>query len=343
MNSLLSLDERIEAIDNLGREIESILNSGDWNDLLHEVYVHNNWFTKGNSKQSLKAITREFLDRIKLKNWVSGYRVESFPTMKTIGLVLAGNLPLVGFQDILCVLIIGHKALIKTSSKDDILTKAVMDLLVEIAPDFQPQFEFTERLQNFDAVIATGSSNSTRYFNYYFGKYPNIIRGSRRSVAILDGTETEADFLALGHDITDYFGLGCRNVSLIFIPKDFEMSKLIGSLESFSYISNHHKYNNNYEYFRSIYLINRDTHLDSGFLMFKKSDSLYPPISVVHYVRYDTLEEVSAFLQTHESEIQIVLSKDGNYKNSLAFGTSQHPSLSDYADGVDVMEFLCQL
>jgi hypothetical protein len=260
-------------------------------------------------------------------------------------LILAGNIPLVGFHDVLSVLASGHHALIKSSTQDARLIKKVLERLIAIEPAFEGSFTFVERLENFDAVIATGSNNTSRYFEYYFGKVPHIIRKNRNSVAVLTGDETTEQLYLLGHDIFDYFGLGCRNVSKLFVPKGYDLIKFFEAIEPYNSIINHHKYNNNYDYNKSIYLVNRDTHLDNSFLLLKEDKSFTSPLAVLFFEYYEDIESLEELLKQENAHIQCIVSElplnTGN--QVVTFGQSQHPQLWDYADGVDTMDFLTKL
>jgi hypothetical protein len=293
-------------------------------------------------EQAVKAIA-QVLTETALTDWLSKYPVKK--QSKRIGLILAGNIPLVGFHDILCVLVSGNFAMIKTSSQDSRLIKYILNQLVKLEQDFGKQFSFVERLENFDAIIATGSNNSSRYFDYYFGKVPNLIRKNRNSIALLTGSETTNQLHALGHDIFDYFGLGCRNVSKLLVPHDYNFVPFFEAIESFNPIANHHKYRNNYDYNKSIYLVNGDKHLDNGFLLVKEDERIASPLAVLYYQSYDTIDDAVNYLLTQQENIQCVV--DGSrwdLKNQqVDFGKTQQPGLSDYADGVDTMEFLINL
>jgi hypothetical protein len=266
-------------------------------------------------------------------------------TSKKIGLILAGNIPLVGFHDVLCVLITGNHALIKASTQDARLIKYVLNRLVKIDAAFKEQYTFVERLENFDAIIATGSNNTSRYFEYYFSKVPNIIRKNRNSVAVLTGNETTEQLHNLGHDIFDYYGLGCRNVSKLLVPKDYDFVPFFEAIESYQPTINHHKYNNNYDYNKSIYLVNRDKHLDNGFLLVKEDERMVSPLAVVFQEPYEDIRAVEALLSRESEKIQCIVSTVPlNVSNQVVdFGQSQQPALWDYADGIDTMDFLTKL
>lgn len=335
----MDLETRVKTIAELGNWFAN-QNATEFESLCRAAANQNNWFTKESIEKSFSAWA-ESLQTKKLSEWISPYTFKS--QGKQIGLVLAGNIPLVGLHDVLSVIISGNIACIKYSSQDSVLMKTVLNALVGIQPQFKSQIQEVERLNDVDAVIATGSDNSARYFKHYFGGKPNIIRQNRVSVGIINGDESTEDFEALGEDIFTYFGLGCRNVSKVFVPKNFDLPKLIGSMEKFSSALDHHKYRNNYDYNKSIYLVNKEPHLDSGFFMMRESKELVSPISVLFYETYNSEAELSLKLSALQDKIQCTVSKDGWYEGSLPFGTAQCPELWDYADGVDTLEFLTSL
>lgn len=301
----------------------------------------NAWFTEAEVNKSVKALA-EMLNEGDLEKWFDKIEVASSP--KTIGLILAGNIPLVGFHDVMCVLATGNIALIKLSSSDNKLLPFLLKQLTTFEPKLAEHIVYAEQLKGFDAVIATGSNNTSRYFEYYFGKVPNIIRKNRNSVAVITGEESEEEIALLGHDILDYFGMGCRSISKIFIPKNYNVKFLFEPLEKFQDIINHFKYNNNYDYNKSIYLVNLQAHYDNGFLLLKEDESFSSPLAVLYYETYENLDEVTAKLIAHQEQIQCIVSKT-TLENLpvLAFGESQHPKLWDYADNVNTIEFLNQL
>lgn len=335
----LALEERVKALVQLGNWFGS-QNQAEFDVLCQMAANQNNWFTKESIAKSFAAWA-EALQPEKLENWVKPYTFKS--SGKKVGLVLAGNIPMVGLHDVLSVIISGNIACIKYSSQDTILMKTVLNALIAIKPEIKNQITEVERLNDADAVIATGSDNSARYFKHYFSKHPHIIRQNRVSIGIVNGSESTEDFEALGEDIFTYFGLGCRNVSKVYVPKDFDLPKLIGSMEKFSPALDHHKYRNNYDYNKSIYLVNGEPHLDSGFFMMRESKELVSPISVIFYEIYESEAELSLKLSAEQDKIQCIVSKEGWYEGSLQFGTAQCPELWDYADGVDTLEFLSSL
>ncbi|ASU34537.1 acyl-CoA reductase [Mucilaginibacter xinganensis] len=315
-----------------GEELSSIINT---------ERQYNAWFTAENVKEAVIAIGK-MLNREDLTMWLNNYTREGNNEPKKVGLILAGNIPLVGFHDVLCVLVSGNIALIKTSSNDSRLIKSILQMLVNIEPTFGNSYEFVERLENFDAVIATGSNNTSRYFDYYFGKVPNIIRKNRNSVALLTGNETAEQLYKLGHDIFDYFGLGCRNVSKLLVPKGYNFNFLFESIEVYQPIIHHNKYNNNYGYNKSIYLVGGEQHLDNGFLLVKENPSLSSPLAVIFYEYYEDINQAQEMLKQQSDNIQCIVSAAPLVvSNQLVdFGLSQQPALWDYADNVDTLQFL---
>jgi hypothetical protein len=306
--------------------------------LISSAKQYNAWFTPQSTAMAINAIAG-MLNEPDLEKWINANSDES-DKMKAIGLILAGNIPLVGFHDILCVLASGNKALIKLSSQDKQLIPYILDRLTEIEPGFKEQFEFIERLKDFDAVIATGSNNTSRYFEYYFSKVPHIIRKNRNSIAVLNGKESGQELKSLGHDIFDYYGLGCRNVSKFYTPKGYNFNTFFESIEDFKSVADHHKYNNNYDYNKSIFLVNMDKHLDNGFLLLKEDKRMASPLAVVYYEEYESFLELEKELLENKEGIQCIISSSDLSMNILPFGQSQRPGLWDYADGVDTMEFL---
>jgi len=339
---MIPRNQRINAFINLGKFLTDPLNAEYLEELATSAYRKNNWFTPENTIESLHAIGQKFLSKEDLTSWAEQYS-EPKKSQK-VGVIMAGNIPAVGFHDALCVLVIGHTLLAKTSSDDPVLIPTLLQKLIEIEPEFAKYILFVERLNDSDAYIATGSDNTARYFHYYFSKKPNIIRKNRTSLAVLTGNESEEELHELGKDILQYYGLGCRNVSKLFVPKGYDFTKFFESIQSFdkTYI-NHHKYFNNYEYNKSILLVNRVLHYDNGFLMLTESPASVSPISVVHYETYDTIEEVKAYLSENSEKIQCVVSSASEVTDSVYFGKTQQPELSDYADSVDTMAFLSSL
>jgi hypothetical protein len=333
------LDQRILAFHQLGSHLRQL--SEEAFETLHEsVRQENPWFTKDNVRMALRGI-EQFLQEDQLKKWTSSYSLQP-ATPKTIALVLAGNIPLVGFHDFLCVLISGHKAQLKLSSKDSTLFRYIIKHLVWLEQGFKEYIDIKEdKLENFDAVIATGSDNSARYFEFYFGKYPHIIRKNRTSCAILNGEETTDDLKALGSDIFSYFGLGCRNVSTVYIPQGYDLSRILSSWDEFKHIIDHHKYRNNYDYQKSILLVNGVPHLDNGFILLQENSRLVSPIAVLYYEYYATIDGLRVKLKANEHKIQCLVGSSSPATTS--FSQAQYPALWDYADQIDTLKFLDEL
>ncbi len=298
----------------------------------------NGWFTKDNIYFGLQQWA-SLLTKSKLEDWLKPYDIDQ-QNEKTVALIMAGNIPLVGFHDFLAVLITGHKALIKLSSNDTVLLPAVAKILIDIAPFFKSQIVFEkERLQDFDAVIATGSNNTSRYFEYYFGNKPHIIRKNRNSIAILSGEETKEELHALGEDVFRYYGLGCRSVSKLMVPKGYNFEAFFSAIYDYNAIINSAKYANNYDYNKAVYLMSEFKLLENGFLMIKEDTSYASPIASLFYEYYEDKTTLASQLEAEKEQLQCIVAK-GFDKNEIAFGASQKPELADYADGVDTVEFL---
>lgn len=314
-----------------------------------QAHITNPFFTKEFVQHAINAGCSEMLAEGKLSQWLSAY-----PTLadskhpKQIGIIMAGNIPLVGFHDFLCVFVSGYNALIKLSSKDDKLFPALLNVLTKIAPSVSESVKIVERLEDFDAVIATGSNNSNRYFEYYFREYPKILRKNRSSVAVLSGNETAEELTALADDIFLYFGLGCRSVSKLFVPKDYDLTQLFPHFAAYNRLHEHGKYMNNYDYYRSILLLNKTPHLADEKLMIEESDKLNSPISVVYAERYDNLSDLQQRIDSLNDQLQCTVMNEATAQllektTFVPFGKSQQPALSDYADGVDSLQFLLKL
>lgn len=304
--------------------------------ILRKSENENSWFTIENQKISLNQWVDSLTEK-NIKNWLADYQIATAP--KKVGLILAGNIPLVGFHDVISVILSQHIPVIKLSSKD----KAMLPFLLSKWNEFSEgniQYEFAERLKDFDAVIATGSNNTARYLEYYFKDSLSIIRKNRTSVAVLKGDETVEELQLLAEDIFCYFGLGCRNVTRLFIPNDFLIDKIFESFLNFKDVINHHKYANNYEYNRAIYLLNAEKFWDNNFVMLKEDEALFSPLSVLNFSRYENIEEVHTFINENEKEIQAIVAKPELGFDSIGFGEAQNPGLDTYADKVDTMKFL---
>jgi len=345
--------QRIDLLAELGHYLRS---GGDeaLDQTIQLAYLENKWFTEESTRKALKSIADSFLDRNKLTAWADLYFPENsassapeVPLSKSIGLVMAGNLPLVGFHDWLCVFVAGYRAKVKLSEKD----KRLLPFLVKKMGEWNAEsWAFTafvgegEFLKEYDGVIATGSNNTARYFEQYFGRYPHIIRRNRHAVAVLSGMETPADLLALGLDIFTYFGLGCRNVSKLYVPHGYQFEGLLEALHEYRELANHDKYKNNFDYNFTLLIINNIPHLNNGCLLLTENPSLEARIAWVHYEYYDELSDLEVILNEKKEEIQCVVSQIALPDFPVVpFGKSQEPSLLDYPDGVDVMQFLRNL
>ena len=312
----------------------------DFKNLIQLSQSHNGWYTPENVYFSIQswatALTEENLEQ-----WLSAYKFNDVKP-KNVGLILAGNIPLVGFHDFLSVLISGNNVLIKTSSNDQHLLPFLAKYLIAIEPQLSSRITFVEgKMENFDTVIATGSNNTARYFEYYFKDKPSIIRKNRNSVAVLNGEETKEQLIALGEDIFRYFGLGCRNVSKLFVPKGYSFNAFFEAIFEYQDIIHYEKYANNYDYNKAVFLMSNFKLLDNGFLTIKEDSSYASPISSVFYEFYENLDDLQIRLASENEQIQCIVSNN-LVKNSINFGETQRPNLWDYADNVDTISFLLQ-
>jgi hypothetical protein len=337
----MTFQQRVNAFVNLGQFFEQSITQKD-HPIFHKAYAHNPWFTPENIIRALGAWA-DTLSQTRLDNWLADYTINDHKH-QSVAIIMAGNIPLVGFHDLLCVLLSGNKAVVKLSEDDATLIKWVINELIRIEPAFESLIEISEsRLpKDFDAVIATGSNNTNRYFEYYFRDKPSLLRRNRNSVAILSGNETPEDYLKLGEDIFTYFGLGCRNVSKLYVPKGYDPIPFFEGIEPFADIINHHKYANNYTYHKAIFLMNLTKHLDNNFLLLKEDERIASPLGVMFFEEYETTAALLEKLENKRDEIQCVVSKIA-LPEVLPLGKAQHPELADYADGVDTMKFLLSL
>ncbi len=339
--NFMTLEERIKALSLLGKAIKE-LKGDEFEQLSQRIQNNNSWFTPEHTRSAFQALAL-VLEEGQIRDWISKYKLDDEPEPRNIGILMAGNIPAVGFHDLLSVLISGHHASVKLSSSDKESIQWLVDKLCDIEPRFRRAVTFEEMLKGKDAYIATGSDNSARYFNYYFGKYPHIIRKNRTSVGIFNEQETVEDYKGLARDVFQYFGLGCRNVSKIYIRQSASLNAFLDSIGELNFLSSHHKYLNNYDYNKSIFLVNKEAHLDNGFLLLKESEELVSPIGVLYYEFYQNEEDLKQKLELVKDKIQCIVSKDAWYEGSFPFGEAQCPALDDYADGVDTIAFLKQL
>ena len=337
----LSVAEKIACLAELGRYINTL--DDRLRAHMHRAVHANPWFTIENQEYALKEIANRFLDSELLEEWMTAYDV-SDDKFINIGVIAAGNIPLVVFHDVLSVFMSGNVAQIKVSERDPHLLPFLLKKLGELNPDTNQYFNVTDRLAGFDAVIATGGNNSARYFEQYFGKYPNIIRKNRNGVAVLTGDESHEELIALGSDVFQYFGLGCRNVSHIFVPSDYNFEALAEAFKAHSNIVNHTKYRNNFDHNLAIFILNQFPYLDIERVLLVEDAHLISPIGCLYYSHYDNIDQLKSELSDRMDEIQCVVSHIEFEKSPVAaFGEAQRPSLKDYADGVDTMQFLTSL
>jgi hypothetical protein len=312
-------------------------NETGWQVVKEKANQKNSWFTEDFVDLAAANIVQEFLQNEKLLNWVHYYRLDDNIQPKNTGIVMPGNIPLVGFHDFLCVFISGHRQSIKLSSKDDVLLKHLVDKLYEMDPDTKNYISITDTLKNCDAYIATGSNNTSRYFEFYFGRYPSIIRRNRTSVAVLQGNETSTMLELLADDVHTYFGLGCRNVTKLFVPANYDFVPLLTAFRKYNYFKDHPKYKNNYDYYLTILIMNNLYYMTNETILLLENSQLFSPISQVNYSYYSSLDQLSEDLGKDEN-IQVIAGLNGNN-----FGESQKPGLFSYADGIDTMQFLLAL
>jgi hypothetical protein len=353
---MMDIERRIEGFSKLGTFIRAFLENKESDPAKHKEQLDifkqklklseqkNAWFIPDFLLKALEGIAH-LLDRESLKTWAENYPSGFGDGSLKVAVVMAGNVPAVGFHDFLSVLMAGHSLQAKLSADDDVLIPALADVLINFEPGFRGRIGFTkEKIHDFNAVIATGSNNTSRYFNYYFGKYPHIIRKNRNAIAVLKGVEKPESYKRMADDIFMYFGLGCRNVSKIFIPEDFDISSIINHFEQYSWIADHSKYRNNYDYNKSLFLVNGDHHYDNGFLLLRESPDLASPVSVLNYERYTDKVKLSQELELIKDEVQCIVSEDQDlFPGSVPPGQAQYPAVWDYADGVDTMSFLLGL
>ncbi len=342
------LEKRIETFVKFGNFIKAFLEENNKgiprntnNSLaltIKKSYIKNKWFIEKNILFTLSAFAN-ILTQENIEKWLKPYKINENKA-KRIGVISAGNIPAVGLHDMISVLISGHTYIGKLSSKDNLLLPQIAKILTDINKEFENKIFFKDKLENFDAIIATGSNNSSRYFDYYFSKYPHIIRKNRNSVAIINGNETEAELKLLADDIFMYFGLGCRNVSKIFIPEGYDLNNIFKALFHYLWLNTHNKYSNNYDYNRAIYLMNLIDVFENGFVLFKNDIGIVSPIAVINYEYYSDINNVISRLNFDSDKIQCIVSKTNYNEQCVGFGETQKPKLWDYADNVDTISFL---
>jgi hypothetical protein len=333
MNNGLSVAERVDLLVKLGAYMQE--NDASWALAKDKAMRANQWFTENHIELAVNNIIGQYLQKDKLETWLAAYKLPS--TRKTVGIVMAGNLPFVGFHDFLCGFVSGHSLMLKLSSKDDVLMRQALIKLSEWEPKVLEQVKVAERLNNCDAYIATGSNNTARYFEQYFGKYPHIIRKNRTSVAIIDGSETDDELLALANDVYHYYGLGCRSVTQVCVPEQYDFVRLLKLFTIHNSYADLNKYKNNYDYHLAIYLLNRIPYMSNESLLMVENALPFSAVSVLHYRYYADKTALTQELRNSE-DIQAIIGH-----GFIPFGDAQKPAISDYPDGIDTMAFLCGL
>jgi len=344
----MNLNDRIELVSELGQFFKKYLdtnydNTNDDNLIAFEKTIqqgklNNPWFTDQNMKVNL-SYWAEKLNKYDLTQWMNNYDTMNVSS-KSVAIIMAGNIPLVGFHDFLSVFLSGHNSIIKLSSNDKHILPFLTNLMISINNELSKKIIYIEgKLQGYDAVIATGSNNTSRYFEYYFKNKKSIIRKNRNSIAVLDGSENEDNLSLLGDDIFTYFGLGCRSISKLYVPENYCFDLFFNSIFKWNDLINSHKYANNYDYNKAIYLMSEYKFFDNGFFMVKEGSELYSPISTINYEFYNDISTLKQKIKADDKDIQCIVSNT-EIENKINFGETQKPSLSQYADNIDVVEFL---
>jgi Acyl-CoA reductase (LuxC) len=300
---------------------------------IHRAGVVNGWFTPANVQHMLGSLAT-MLEEHQLRSWLPNPPAPA--TQRSIGIIMAGNIPMVGFHDLLCVVLAGHRARVKLSSQDNVLIPAALELLERFSPGIKEVVTVDDgKLGAVDAIIATGSNNTARYFEHYFRHLPRLLRKGRVSVAVLDESESDTELIALGEDVFRYFGLGCRNVSKLYVPRDFDLDRFFGAIYPWKDIVNHNKYGNNYDYNKAVWLLERIPLVENGFVLVREAEALASPVASIHFERYDDRAAVLLELEARRDGIQCIVGH-----GHIPFGRSQYPAVDDYADGMDTMAFL---
>ncbi len=338
----MQLKERIDSLVWLGQQLANPSEALEAR--IRQTKVHNGWFTEKNIHRALASIRQAFLEPTGLEAWATTYALNDTLESKKVALILAGNIPMVGFHDVLCVYMAGHQALVKLSEKDKFLLPYLVQLMDEQFPGVREQIQFVTKLGDYDAVIATGSNNSARYFESYFGKYPHIIRRNRNGVAVLSGEETTEELNGIADDVLAYFGLGCRNVSKVYLPQNYAFEPLLEALHEHRELALHNKYKNNFDYNYTLLILNKVAYQANGCVLMIEAPELQSRIASIHFEYYADEATLEEELKSRVEEIQCIVSaKALPSVKTIAPGTAQKPRLQDYADGVDTMQFLLGL
>ncbi|MCF0206090.1 MAG: acyl-CoA reductase [Bacteroidales bacterium] len=341
----MNIEKRIEVLSSLGNELDILSKGGSIDGFpgFETIKVHNPWFTEENVKFCFQNWAEQLSSK-SLHDFCHKYPLSDELSENRIAIVMAGNIPMVGFHDFACAFLCGTKITAKLSSKDNVLMKWIIDRILQKAPQLNDRIDYTEeRLGDFDAVIATGNNNTNRYFEHYFAKYNKILRHNRNSVAIITGKEDDNDLQKLADDVFRYFGLGCRSISKLYIPKNYDFNPMGKAFQKYADAINHNKYNNNFSYQYAVVGMNKIEHVNFGNLLLIEKQSLASPIGVLHFEYYENIEDVRTALNTQLSEIQCIVSKDAFFENSINFGETQTPSIFNFADNIDTMEFILGL
>lgn len=334
----MNLKQTIDALHKVG-QVFGNENNIELQQTIDLAFNKNRWFDADNTKMALRYWSNQLTPE-KLTEWIERENIIENASPKNIGVITAGNIPLVGLHDVVSVLLSGNYVKAKLSSDDEVLMKFFISELTKANPDVGKAVEVVEKIEGIDAVIATGSNNTARYFEYYFGKYPHIIRKNRNSIAVITGNETVETIKQIGNDILSYFGKGCRNITQLWLPKGYDLVAFLDQLQGFGEIVNHNKYANNYHYHKAILLMNIDEHLDTGYMLLKEDRKIYSPIGMINYTYYDNMGEVKEFLAQNAENIQCVVSESDSLPEAITAGETQNPNLWDYADGVNTVKFL---
>lgn len=331
----MKLVKRAEVLVRLGQWLQQ--NDSDWNRAKKSASQHNKWFTEDFIDHRTNVLTDNFLDKKKLNDWIKYYHIDDNISPRKLGIVMPGNIPLAGFHDFLCCFISGHHSHIKLSGKDEILFKKLVSKMAELDPETRKYISLQNMLSGCDAYITSGSNNTSRYFEYYFGKYPSVIRKNKTSVAVLTGRETDGQLEKLADDVFVYFGLGCRSVTQIYVPKDYDFPRLLKLFNRYSYLRDHTGFGNNYDYHLALLIMNDQKYMSNSCVIMVEGNYLFSPIGELYYSFYEDKKHLLESLRTNES-IQCIVSE-----GEIGFGESQNTGLYDYSDGIDIMQFLLEL